>query len=231
MVGARLAGRLTRIYLPIGTLAETLATLLAGSLGTLMLLRTLGIDITPILTALGVGGLAVALALQDTLSNLFAGFYVSVAGHIRVGDLVQLETGQRGYVTDIGWRSTTLRERNNNLIVIPNNKLSQSTVTNYHLPERRMALPIAIGVSFDADLEKVERVLLEIAQTADVPGLLKDPAATVLFVGFSERAMDFNVICQIADFEDQFRVQHELRKRIVERFRKEGIVIPRAPSA
>ena len=231
LVGARLAGRLTRIYLPIGTLAETLATLLAGSLGLLMLLRTLGIDITPVLTALGVGGLAVALALQDTLSNLFAGFYVSVAGHIRVGDLIQLETGQRGYVTDIGWRSTTLRERTNNLVVIPNNKLSQSTVINYHLPDRRMAMPVAIGVAFDSDLGQVERVLLDVAKSTEVPGLLQEPPPSVLFVGFSERTMDFNVICQIGDFEDQFRVQSELRKRIVERFRKEGIVIPRAPSA
>jgi small-conductance mechanosensitive channel len=231
IAASRLASRFVKVYFPIGSLSEILATMLVGALGALTLLRTLGIDITPVLTALGVGGLAVALALQDTLSNLFAGFYVSVAGHIRVGDLVQLETGQRGYITDIGWRSTTLRERTNNLIVIPNNKLSQSTVTNYHLPDRRMALPIPIGVSFDADLDKVERLLLDIAKTTDVPGLLQEPPPAVLFVGISERAMDFNVICQIGDFEDQFRVQHELRKRIVERFRDEGIIIPRAPSA
>ncbi|MEO5923472.1 MAG: mechanosensitive ion channel family protein [Bryobacteraceae bacterium] len=230
LVATRLASRLVRIYLPIGTLAEFLASLLAGSLGALMLLRTFGIDITPILTALGVGGLAVALALQDTLSNLFAGFYVSVAGHIRVGDFIQLETGQRGYVTDIGWRSTTLRERANNLIIIPNNKLAQSTVSNFHLPQRTIALSIAVGVSFDADLAKVERVLLEIAQ-AEIPGLLKEPAPTVLLLGFGERALDFQLTCQIEEFEAQFPVQHELRKRIVERFRAEGIVIPRAPSA
>ena len=230
LAAARLAGRMAHVYLPIGTLSETLASLLAGSLGALMLLRAFGIDITPILTALGVGGLAVALALQDTLSNLFAGFYVSVAGHIRVGDLVQLETGQRGYVTDIGWRSTTLRERANNLIVIPNNKLSQSTVTNFNLPEKRMAVPIQVGVGFDSELEKVERVLLEVAHEVNLPGLLKEPAPSVLFVGFGERSLDFHLICQIDDFEQQFRLQHELRKRIVERFRKEGISIPRAPS-
>jgi small-conductance mechanosensitive channel len=231
LVATRLASRLVRIYLPIGTLAEFLASLLAGSLGALMLLRTFGIDITPILTALGVGGLAVALALQDTLSNLFAGFYISVAGQIRVGDFIQLESGQRGYVTDIGWRSTTLRERANNLVIIPNNKLAQSTVSNFHLPQRSIVLPIAVGVSFDADLEKVERVLLELARAAEIPGLLKEPAPSVLLLGFAERALEFQLTCQIEEFEAQFRVQHELRKRIVERFREEGIVIPRAPSA
>ena len=231
LAASRLLSRLVRVYLPLGTLTEVLTNLLVGALGALMLLRTLGIDITPILTALGVGGLAVALALQDTLSNLFAGFYVSLAGHIRVGDFIQLESGQRGYVTDIGWRSTTLRERQNNLIVIPNNKLSQSTVSNYHLPERRMALSLQIGVSYDADVERVERLLLDIVSSADIPGLLKEPGPSVLLLGFGERSLDFTVVCQIEDYEQQFHVQHEIRKRIIERFRKEGISIPQAPSA
>lgn len=231
LAATRLAGRLVRVYLPVGTLTELLASLTVGSLGALALLQVLGIDIRPILAALGVGGLAVALALQDTLSNLFAGFYVSLAGQIRVGDFIQLESGQRGYVTDIGWRSTTLRERQNNLIVIPNNKLSQSTVSNFHLPDRRMALSLQIGVALDSDVDKVECVLLDVARSTDVPGLLKEPAPSALLLGFGERTMDFTLVCQVADFEDQFRVQHELRKRIVERFRKEGISIPRAPSA
>jgi small-conductance mechanosensitive channel len=230
LAATRLAGRMVRVYMPVGTLTELLASLVVGSLGALALLQVLGIDIRPILAALGVGGLAVALALQDTLSNLFAGFYVSLAGQIRVGDFVQLESGQRGYVTDIGWRSTTLLERQNNLIVIPNNKLSQSTVTNFHLPERRMTLSIQVGVALDSDIGKVERVLLDIA-TANMPGLLKEPGPAALLLGFGERSLDFSLVCQIADFEEQFRVQHELRKRIVERFREEGISIPRAPSA
>ena len=206
--------------------------MLVGSLGVLTLLRYLGIDITPFLTALGVGGLAVALALQDTLSNFFAGFYVSLARQIRVGDFIQLETGQRGYVTDIGWRSTTLRERSNNLVVIPNNKLGQSIVTNFHLPERRMAVSVQVGVALDSDLDQVERVLFEVVSTAGIEGLLQEPAPVVLLMpGFGERSLDFTMVCYVADFEDQFRVQHEIRKRIVQRFRKEGITIPRAPSA
>jgi small-conductance mechanosensitive channel len=231
IAATRLTSRFVRVHFPLGTLTELLASLLVGSLGTLALLQVFGIDIRPILAALGVGGLAVALALQDTLSNLFAGFYVSLAGQIRVGDFIQLESGQRGYVTDIGWRSTTLRERQNNLIVIPNNKLSQSTVTNFHLPDRRMALPIEIGVAFDSDMGKVEQTLIEVAETADIPGLLKEPKPTALFLGFGERSLLFTLMCQVADYEDQFRVQSELRKRLVERFREDGIAIPRAPSA
>jgi len=109
-------------------------------LGLLIALSTIGISIAPFITALGVGGLAVALALQDTLSNLFAGIHILVERSIRIGDFVRLETGQEGYVEDITWRTTRIRMRPNNMVIIPNNKLSQSIVTNYYLPEKSMAL-------------------------------------------------------------------------------------------
>lgn len=132
VVASKLAGGLIRSYgglstaLPMTTLTQNLASLGVATVGILILLNTLGISVTPILTALGVGGLAVALALQDTLSNLFAGFYVSVAGQVRVGDYVKLDSGQEGYVTDISWRSTILRALPNNLIVVPNAGTRQS---------------------------------------------------------------------------------------------------------
>lgn len=229
IAAARLAGRMVHTYgarhdtAPTGTLTQILASLVVGLIGALTLLRVLGIDITAMLTALGVGGLAVALALQDTLSNFFAGFYVSVAGQIRVGDFIQLDSGQQGYVMDIGWRSTTLRQGSNNLVVIPNNKLGQSIVTNYYLPERRMALSIIVTVSFDADPELVERTLLDAVKSTEIQGMLRDPAPTVLLTGFSDRGQEFTVGCNVSDFESQGRVQHELRMRIMERFREAGI--------
>ena len=122
--------------LPVTTLSRNLAQLAVFLLGVVWLLAAFQVDIRPMLTALGVGGLAVALALQDTLSNLFSGFYVAVAGQVRLGDYIKLNTGEAGYVTDIGWRSTTIRELANNLIIVPNSKLSQAIVTNYHLPDR-----------------------------------------------------------------------------------------------
>jgi small-conductance mechanosensitive channel len=199
------------------------------AIGGLILLNTLGISITPILTALGVGGLAVALALQDTLSNLFAGFYISLAGQVRLGDYIKLDTGEEGYVADISWRSTTMRALPNNLIVVPNARLGQAIVTNYHLPEKRMSLLIPVGVSYDSDPDVVERILIEeaVSGAAQIPGLLADPAPFVRFIpGFGDSSLDFTLICQVAEFVDQYLVQHELRKRIFNRFRKEGIEIP-----
>jgi small-conductance mechanosensitive channel len=236
LVAARLAGALIRHYgktissaLPVTTITQNLASLAVFTAGLLILLNSLGISITPILTALGVGGLAVALALQDTLSNLFAGFYVSLAGQVRVGDYVKLDSGEEGYVTDIGWRSTTLRALANNLILMPNAKLAQAIVTNYHLPEKRMSLLLPIGVSYDCDPEAVEKILIEEALrgAGEIPGLLAEPAPFVRFIpGFGDYSLDFTLICQVTEFVDQYLVQHELRKRIFQRFRKEGIEIP-----
>jgi len=236
VVASRLAGSLVGLYgkewssaLPVTTLTRSLASLVVAIIGILILLDTLSISVTPILTALGVGGLAVALALQETLSNLFAGVYVSLAGQVRVGDYVKLETGDEGYVTDISWRSTTLRALPNNLIVVPNSRLGNVIVTNYHLPEKRMSLLVPIGVSYEHDPDVIERILLEEAQAAagEIPGLLAEPGPMVRFIpGFGESSLNFTLICQVAEFVDQYLVQHHLRKRIFKRFRQENIEIP-----
>ncbi len=197
-------------------------------LGVLVMLSTLGVQITPILTAFGIGGLAVALALQDTLSNLFAGFYVTLAKQVRVGDYVKLDSGHEGHVADISWRTTTVRDPLNNLIVIPNAKLSQSIITNYAMPEPALSLRLPVSVSYDADPEHVERVLREEAQRAqgEVPGLLAEIEPTVRFTRFGESGLEFVLVVRVQEFKEQFAVGHELHKRIWKRLRKEQIEIP-----
>jgi small-conductance mechanosensitive channel len=215
--------------LPVTTLTENLAQLAVVILGIVLLLKAIGLEITPVLTALGVGGLAVALALQDTLSNLFAGFYIAVARQVRLGDYIKLNTGEEGYVSDITWRSTTIRGLGNNMIIIPNAKLAQAIVTNYYLPEKRMSASLQVGVSYDSDPEHIERVLLEVAQKAEgeVPGLLAEPAPAVTFdPGFGDSALCFTLGFQVAEFAQQYGVRHQLRKRIFRRFQEEGIQMP-----
>ena len=236
VAGVRLTNSLIRNYggalngaLPVTTITQSISSLVVITVGLLILLNSLGISITPMLTALGVGGLAVALALQDTLSNLFAGLYVSLSGQVRAGDYVKLSSGEEGYVTDITWRNTALRALPNNLIVVPNAKLAGTILTNYNLPEKRMSLLIPVGVSYESDPDEVERILIEEARAAadDVPGLLSEPAPFVRFIpGFGESSLDFTLICQVKEFVDQYLVQHELRRRILKRFRREGIEIP-----
>jgi small-conductance mechanosensitive channel len=214
---------------PVTTLSQNLAQLVVLILGILVGLRVIGIEITPILTALGVGGLAVALALQDTLSNLFAGFYISVARQIRPGDYIKLNTGEEGYVSDISWRATAMRGLSNNMVIVPNAKLAQSNVTNYYLPDKRMSTSVQVGVAYDSDIDKVERVLLEIGKQAakEVPGMVAEPAPSVtLDPGFGDSSLGFTLGFQVAEFSNQYGVRHELRKRILKRFREEGIDMP-----
>ena len=236
LASANMAGRLFKNYIQKSNLPIPTTGLAYGifkgtilMIGFLIILSVLGISIAPLLTALGVGGLAVALALQDTLANLFAGIHILMEKSIRVGDFVKLETGQEGYIDDITWRTTRVRMLPNNIVVVPNNKLAQSVVTNYYLPEKQMSLLISIGVSYSSDPEQVERILVEEAKKGalDIPGLLAEPEPFVRFIpGFGESSLDFTLICQVKEFVDQYLAQHELRKRIFKRFKEEGIEIP-----
>jgi small-conductance mechanosensitive channel len=236
IVGAKLASETIKIYgsrvqgtLPVTSLTQNLAQITVITIGLLILLSSLGMSITPLLTALGVGGLAVALGLQDTLANFFAGFYVSLAGYVRPGDYIKLNSGEEGYVADIGWRSTTIKALSNNLIIVPNSKLAQANVTNYHLPEKRISFSIPVSVGFEADPDQIETVLLEEARmgAGEIKGLLSEPAPVVRFIpGFGSSSLDFTLVCHVSEFVDQYPVQHELRKRILKRFRKEKIAIP-----
>lgn len=233
---ANLSGNLFRDYvqktgipIPPTGLAHGIIKGIILVLGLLVMLNSLGISITPLITALGVGGLAVALALQDTLANLFAGIHILLEKPLRVGDFVKLESGQEGYVVDIGWRTTRIRMLPNNMVIIPNNKLTQSIFTNYYLPEKRMSVLIPVSVSYASDPERVEKILVEEAKEGakTIPGLLSDPAPFVRFIpGFGESSLDFTLICQVKEFVDQYLAQHELRKRIFKRFKEEGIEIP-----
>ena len=129
----------------------------------------------------------------------------------------------------VGWRSTRIRTLANNIVVIPNAKVSESIITNYFLPERRMSLLLNISVSYRSNSRRVEEILMDEAKKAagEIEGLLTNPAPSVrLIPGFGESSLNFTLICQVREFVDQYYVQHELRHRILERLGREGIEIP-----
>ena len=197
-------------------------------LGGLVILQSLGISVTPILTALGVGGLAVALALQDTLTNLFSGIQVLASRQIKPGDYIKLNTGEEGYIVDITWRNTTLRTLPNNYIVLPNSKLATSIVTNFHAPTKEMAMGVTITVAFGSDLAKVEKAMAEVSEevmnevAGGVPG--HKPAARISEL--SDFGIKLGTGLLVKEFTDQFLIKHEFLKRLQERFKKDGIEMP-----
>lgn len=214
--------------LPVSSLTRNIAWALVAVLGLLVILNGLGLSITPMLTALGVGGLAVALALQEPLANFFAGVFITLAGQIRVGDYVKLDSGQEGYVVDFSWRSTRLRMLANNLVLVPNAKLAQAIVVNHHLPSQDLAVLVDVGVDYASDLRHVERVVTDVGREVMtvVPGAVTDFDPFIRYHTFGESSIDFTVILRAQEFVDQYLIKHEFIKRLHDRFHKEGIVIP-----
>lgn len=197
-------------------------------IGLLIILSNLGIAITPALTALGVGSLAVALALQDTLSNLFAGFNIIATKSVQVGDYIQLDSGQEGYVEDIGWRASNIRQLAGNLIILPNSKLAQAVIVNYYRPRKDLAVLVQVGVSYASDLERVEQVVTQVGEEVmrAVPGGVPDFKPFIRYHTFGDSSVNFSVILRGAEFTDRFLITHEFIKRLHARFRREGIEIP-----
>ncbi|AFZ58993.1 mechanosensitive ion channel family protein [Anabaena cylindrica FACHB-243] len=210
------------------SLLSNLAKIAVLILGTLILLQTVGIQITPIITTLGIGGLAVGLALQDTLANLFSGFYLLISQQVRTGDYVKLDDGNQGYVTDITWRNTTIKEISNNVIIVPNSKLASAIFTNYHLPAKEITLTINVGVSYDSDLELVERVTVEVAKEVMkeiAPELLQNEPY-MRFHTFNDFSIDFTLYMRVSEFFDQRIGKHLFVKKLHKRYQLEGIQIP-----
>ncbi len=214
--------------LPSVKLLSNLVGITILLLGGLVVLGTLGISITPLLTALGVGGLAVGLALQDTLANLFAGLHLLVSRQVRPGDFVRLASGQEGFVQDITWRYTTIRQLPNNLTVVPNSLLASAVMANFSLPDPEQAALVEVGVSYDSDLARVERVTIEVGQEVmrQVEGGVPEFTPFIRYHTFGDSSVQFTVILRGRDYVSQYLIKHEFIKRLHLRYRAEGVEIP-----
>lgn len=210
------------------SIVSNLTKIAVFSFGILVILQTIGVQITAILTTLGVGGLAIALAVQDTLSNLFAGLYLIISQQFKTGDYVKLETNQEGYVIDISWRTTTIKDISNNNIIIPNSKLSSVIFTNYHLPVKEVVLRVDLGVSYSSNLEYVEQVTVDVAKQvmAEIAPELTMNEPFVRYHNFGESSIDLTVFMRVNEFLDRRLAKHLFIKKLHQRFLLEKIQIP-----
>jgi small-conductance mechanosensitive channel len=233
--GAQIAAHYVDVFsskreglLPGISIIKHLARVMVFIVGLLIILQQLGISVAPLLATLGVGGLAVALALQDTLSNLFSGLQILLSRQIKQGDYIQLESGDRGYVTDISLRNTTVRGLGGSLIILPNSKLATTSIVNFDLPQPESAVLVNVGVDYDSDLARVEEVTLDVARGTlkEVPGGVDDYEPLVRFNRLGDFSIDLTVVLRARTYTDRYLLTHEFIKRLCERYRKEGIVIP-----
>jgi len=213
---------------PALSLVTTSVQVLVYIVGILIVLDVFAISITPALAALGVTGLAVSLALQGTLMDLISGIQIIASRQIRPGDFIRLENGEEGYVTDVNWRTTRIRQITNNMIIMPNSQITTSMVLNFHEPERALLVPVPLGVSYASDLEFVERVTLAVAHEvlAAVEGGIAPSEPFIRFTAFGGSSIDFTVYLHCAEYADNYLVKHEFIKRLHRRYNAEGIDIP-----
>lgn len=214
---------------PATRVGERLLGLVVYTLAFLLVLSTFGISVTPLLTGLGIAGLAVALALQDTGANFFAGIWIQTGRSLQPGHYVRIEekAGLEGYVEDVGWRVTRVRTLGGNTVVVPNNKLAQSIVTDFTLPDRQMAVSTRFRAAFEVDPDLVMRCLIEEARAVadDNPGMVTtEPFAQLADIG--DDANHYDVTFKVSEFVQQFKAQQQLRLRVLRRFHAEKIRIP-----
>jgi small-conductance mechanosensitive channel len=196
-------------------------------IGTVSVLALFEISVVPAITAVGVGGLAVALAFQDTLANVFSGLNLTLSRQVRVGDYIELGAVTSGFVVDIGWRATTLRGLDGLHVFIPNKKLAEAVMINYTLGPA-MSVELVFRVDHDCDPRRVEAVVIdEMKQAAAaLPGVRQDTPAIVRFTAFGEWALDFTAYVEILGFQDRMLLRHELMTRLHLRLRSERIALP-----
>lgn len=214
-----------RASVPVSGLSQNLARLGVTIVGALVIVRSFGYDITPMLTVLGVGGLTVALALQEPLSNLFAGLFVSLAGQIHIGDYIRLDGGAEGYVVDLNWRSTRLRQLADNVVEIPNSKLAQAVITNFSQPGLETMAVVECTVEVGHDADRIERVAIDVAHDVmqSAEGAVSSVSPAVRFSAFTDAGLRLVVAVRVSSFAEVAPVRHVLIKRLHQRFEREGI--------
>lgn len=193
----------------------------------IFLLNYFGVNVTVFVAGLGVAGLVVAFAAQDTLSNFFAGVFLLMDRPFSIGDTIIVESGDYCEVLHVGLRSTRLFDIfTQDLLVMPNNKLANMNIHNVSRPDKRQKVTMEIGVAYDSELEKVERIMLDIIEKHPNVDKEKCNAPVVRLSSFGESAANYKLFFTVDDWANRWRVSHELRKEILARFRKDGIQIP-----
>ena len=197
-------------------------------LGVLVFLDSIGISITPLVASLGIGSLAVALALQDTLANLFAGIYMIAEKPVESGHFIKLESGEQGYVIRVGWRSTHIRMLSDTMVVVPDSKLVGSVSTNFSLPGNELVVTVDAGVDYGSELQHVEQVTLEVAHELMIQadGAVRGFEPRVRYHTFGDSSINFTVWLGARDFVSGMAIKHEFIKRLHERYRHAGISLP-----
>ena len=216
------------------SLLHTIFKILIYASAALIILQKFEISIAPIITAMGVGGMAVAFGVQETVANIFSGLHLIITRQVKINDFIKLSSGEEGRVTDINLRFTTITPAaDGSTIVIPNKNIAGAVITNFSRPRDDVGIVIPIGVGYESDLDLVERVTLEVARDVQLRFDDYDPNdpesklhPAVLYQEFGESSINFWAVLHATVYTKQLKLKHEFIKEITRRYREENINIP-----
>lgn len=206
---------------------RNLLSLFIYAIAAIVILSNMGVEVTPLIASLGIGGLAVALALQSTLANYFAGLYIASDKTARIGDYIQIDTDLTGYVEKMTWRSVWIKTIQSTMIIVPNAKLAESTIINFDQPKQPMLFKVQCGVAYGNDLQKVEDITKKVADEVAIKTatIVEGEKPYVRFYEFGESNINFNVWFKIKRWDMQYVLKHEFIKALKKEFDERGIEI------
>jgi len=193
--------------------------------GLIMILGAWGVDVTPFLAGLGIAGLAVSFALQPTLSNIFSGISLIIDKVFKVGDKIQLDSGEVGIVHEISLRSTRIRTFDNEIIIIPNDNLAKAKMKNYTQPDLKVRVVVPFGVEYGNDPEKVIK-LIEGSISKNIKGIMSDPAVSVVFTEMADSSLNFSARFWVEHYDNAYGKKLEATDLIHKELNKAKIGIP-----
>ncbi len=205
-------------------LLKKVTKILVLGLAIVVVLAKFNVDISAFVVSLGVGSLAIALAAQETLSNMISGFIIMTDRPFRIGDRIRYADNQVGDVVDIGIRSTKILDFDNNIVIIPNNEIVKSRLVNITYPNSLTRVVVDVGVAYGTDITKVKEILLNIAN--DDPDTSKQISPEVFLINFGASSLDFRLVARTDDYRNAWAMQCRIREKIYEEFNKYNIEIP-----
>ncbi len=205
-------------------LLKNLARVVVLVAGLLWLLATWKVDLTPLFASAGIAGIAVALAAKDTLANFFGGISLFVDKTFKVGDYIILDSGERGEVVELGIRSTRVKTRDDVMITVPNSILATTKIINESAPVPRFRIRVPVGVAYGSDLQRIEEILLEVAQNN--PNVSPEPNPRARLRAFGDSSVNFELLCWVEDPSLKGLETHKLLKEIYRVFMEKGVTIP-----
>ncbi len=215
------SARVNEAFLP---LINRVINIILSLIALIIILNHFGQDVSSLVVSLGVGSLAIALAAQDTLSNMIAGFVIMLDRPFRVGDRIQLPGGEMGDVHEIGIRSTKILDFDNNLVIIPNAELVKSRITNFSYPAQIVRIIVEVGVAYGTDLDKAKYIMTALAKQH--PDVLRDPLPETFVIALADFSVNLRLVARTADYRNKFLIETKLREQIYNAFREEGVEIP-----